>query len=220
MATSKRLKDTKLAFWRTRNGALLAAAVLSSAVAWWMIAWPVVALRNIADHEGHFLLTFAHVAGGTGMLFLGALNLYLAACNDRFPLHRSIGRYYLLIGTFGSVTALAITLSPVHKDVGAPLLTNASISLSLLALAWLAFALLGWRAARNRRFDSHRDWMIRTYILVWSFVFCRIASRVSNVEDLGDGEAFIWLSWVGPLLLGEIFLQWRHGSAKPRPKGA
>ena len=217
MATSS-LKHTKRTFWRTRNGAILAAAVFSSAAAWWMIAWPVMALRNMADHEGHFVLTFAHVAGGTGMLFLGALNLYLAVCNDRFRLHRRVGRLYLLIGTFGAVTALAITLSPAHKNAGSPLLTNASISLSLLSLAWLAFALLGWRAARNRRFDSHRDWMIRTYILVWSFVFCRIASRVSNVETLGNGEAFIWLSWVGPLIVGEIALQWRQGSPRPREK--
>lgn len=199
-------------FWRTRNGLILAAAMLSSAIAWWMIAWPVAILANSADHPGHFVLTFAHMLGGTGMLFLGAFNLYLAARRNRFALHRRIGQSYLLIGAFGSLTAIAITLSPAHKAAGSPILTNASTSLLLLALAWLTFAAMGWRAARNRRFASHGDWMIRTYVLTWSFVFCRIASRVTEIETLGGGEAFIWLSWVGPLLLCEIALQWPQGS--------
>lgn len=58
--------------------------------------------------------------------------------------------------------------------------------------------------------------MIRSYVLVWSFVFCRIASRVSSIGDLGDGQAFIWLSWVGPLIVCEVFLQWPEGSRKVR----
>lgn len=216
MASLSRRREPRASFWLSRNGLSLAIAAISSAVAWWMIAWPVVILRNQADHDGHFLLTFAHMIGGTGMLFLGALNLYLASRKDRYPMHRWIGRLYLLIGTFGSLTALAITLSPAHKSAGSPLFTNATISLTMLALVWLAAAGAGWRAVRNKRFEIHRDWMIRSYILVWSFVFCRIASRVSNLEHIGNGEAFIWLSWVGPLLIGEFILQWPNGSRRLR----
>lgn len=205
-------ESVRRAFWRTRNGLLLATALLSSAIAWWMIALPVATLSNVAHHQGHFALTFAHMIGGTGMLFLGGLNLYLAARKDVFSLHRRIGQSYILFGSFGAMIALAITLSPAHKSVGGPILTNATVSLVMLASAWLSFAALGWRAAKNRRFVSHADWMIRSYVLVWSFVFCRIASRVSNIGDLGNGEAFIWLSWVGPLIVCEIVLQWSQGS--------
>ena len=196
---------------------LLAAALATSAIAWWMIAWPVATLANIPAHDGHFRWTFLHMLGGTGMLFLGGFNLYLAGRRIAFPLHRRIGQAYLLTGAFGAIVALGITLSPAHKSPPTAIFTNASVSLSMLALAWLAFAALGWRAARNRRFQSHRDWMIRSYVLVWSFVFCRIASRVSSIDDLGNGEAFIWLSWVGPLIVAEIGLQWRHGAAQVRP---
>ena len=188
------------------------AAGLSGALAWWMIAWPVAALGNTADHQGHFALTFAHMIGGTGMLFLGALNLYLAARKDHFRLHRRIGQSYLLFGIFGATLAIVITLSPAHKAAGSPILTNSTVSLLMLAMAWLSFAALGWRAARNRRYASHGDWMIRSYVLVWSFVFCRVASRVTNIGELGNGQAFIWLSWVGPLIVCEMLLQWQQGS--------
>jgi hypothetical protein len=200
------------AFWLTAKGIVLAAAIVSSAVAWWLIAWPVASLSNVADHGDHFLATFAHMVGGTGALFLGALNLYLAARVKHFALHRLVGRLFLVFGSFGSITAIAITLSSAHKS--GIVLTNASISLAMLGAAWLVFAGLGWRAARNRRFASHGDWMVRAYVLTWAFVFCRVASRVPAIGGLGNGEAFIWLSWVAPLIVCEIALQWRHGSRK------
>ncbi len=202
--------------WKTRNGVLLAAALVTSAVAWWIIALPVATLSNIPAHKGHFALTFAHMLGGSGMMVLGGLNLYLAAGKSRVSLHRRVGQGYLLFGTFGAIVALVITLSPAHKTEGGAILTNATVSLSMLASAWLCFAALGWRAARNRKFASHGDWMVRSYVLVWSFVFCRIASRITNVGDLGNGEAFIWLSWVGPLILCEMLLQWPRGSVESR----
>ena len=155
-----------------------------------------------------------HMTGGTGMLLLGAANLYLATRKVAFPLHRILGRAYLLFGAMGTVSALYVTFMPFHKPSGSPILTNISVSLAMLSLAWIAFASMGWRAARNRRFDSHRDWMIRAYVLVWAFVFCRLGSRVPQLGDLGNGEAFSWLSWVGPMILCEIALQWWNGAGK------
>ena len=215
MASEARVVRALRPLWLTRNGIILAAAIVSGAVAWWMIAWPVATLANTASHKGHFALTFAHMVGGTGMLFLGGLNLYLAARKDHFPLHRSVGKAYLAFGTFGASVAIAITLLSAHKTLGGPILTNATVSLLMLASAWLCFAALGWRAARNRRFTSHGQWMIRSYVLVWSFVFCRIATRVSNINELGGGEAFIWLSWVAPLIVCEMVLHWDEGARKP-----
>src|SRR6476661_10764853 len=86
------------ALWGTRNGLLLAGALVSSAIAWWMVAWPVATLSNVAVHRGHFALTFAHMIGGSGMLILGGLHLYLAARNDSYSAHRKIGKAYLAFG--------------------------------------------------------------------------------------------------------------------------
>jgi len=209
MATNA-VQARKRSLWVTRNGVLLALALISSAAAWWLIAWPVATLSNIPRHQGHFALTFAHMVGGTGMLFLGGLNLYLAARHDSYKLHRRVGQAYLAFGTFGAIMAIIITSTPAHKSAGSPILTTATVSLLTLASAWLCFAALGWRAALNRRFTSHGQWMVRSYVLVWSFVFCRLASRV---VPLGE-DAFIWLSWVGPLLICEMVLQWNDGARK------
>lgn len=211
---SEAAAPSRRSLWATRNGVLLAAALLSSVVAWWMIAWPPLTFANVADHPRHFAITYAHAIGGSGMLLFGGLNLYLAARNDRYALHRIVGRMYLAFGILGSGSAMLVTSSMAHKPAGSPILTNMTVSLLTLALAWLAFAALGWRAARNRRFASHAQWMIRAYVLAWAFVFCRIASRLSDLDKLGNGEAFIWLSWVGPLILCELVLQWPEGARK------
>jgi len=215
MAKQSAGNATGLTFWFSRNGLLLFGALTSGAAAWWLIAWPVVTLSNVPSHPGHFALTFAHMVGGTGMLTLGGLNLYLAARRQHFRIHRRIGQAYMSFGTFAALIASWLVLTPAHKAAGAPILTNMSVSLLMLATSWLGCAALGLRAARNRRFDSHGQWMIRSYVLVWSFVFCRIASRIPAVGELGNGQAFIWLSWVGPLLVCEVLLQWPSGSRKP-----
>jgi hypothetical protein len=151
--------------WATRSGVLLAAALISSAVAWWMIAWAPLTFANAAEHPKHFALTYAHVLGGTGMLLFGGLNLYLAARKNSLSVHRLVGRLYLASGVLGSVSAMVVTSSMAHKAAGTPVFTNASLSLLTLAMTWLAFSALGWRAVRNRRFPSHGQWMIRSYVL-------------------------------------------------------
>ena len=197
-------------FWQSRNGILLAAAIATSAYAWWQIALPVMRLANTRDHIGHFAMTFAHMIGGSGMLVFGALNLYLAARKTRFALHRRVGQLYLLFGVFGASVAISVTLSQAHKS--GIVLTNSSLSLAMLGAAWLLFAAMGWRAARNRRFASHGDWMVRSFVLSWAFVICRITSRVPEIGTLGGGQAFIWLSWIVPLIVCELVLQWPKGA--------
>lgn len=137
MATDASPIRKRRALWRTRNGTLLALALLSSAVAWWMIAWPVFTLSNIPAHRGHFALTFAHMVGGTGMLWLGGLNLHLAARKDHYALHRRVGQAYLFFGTCGAGIAMIVTSTSAHKSAGSLILTNTTVSLLTLATAWL-----------------------------------------------------------------------------------
>jgi hypothetical protein len=210
MSTTSRVRS----WWTTPIGLLLLGGILSSAVAWWMIAAPVAFFANEARHAGHFALVYAHMIGGTIMLLFGAANLYVGATRRHFRHHRAIGTTYLVGGTIGALLALVATLGPDHKANPDVVFTNLSVSLSMLSMSWLVAAAMAYRAARNRRYDTHRDWMIRSYVLAWSFVFCRVASRVTDIAELGGGEAFIWLSWVAPILLCEVALQWRAGARR------
>lgn len=56
--------------------------------------------------------------------------------------------------------------------------------------------------------------MNRSYVLSWAFVLCRFASPVPEIGQLGGGQAFIWLSWVLPMMVCEVVLQWPQGARK------
>lgn len=205
-------------WWATGPGLLLVAAIATSAWAWWLIAYPVVSLGNVAKHPGHFPVVYLHMAGGTLMLLLGALNLHVGSTRRFFRFHRTIGYIYLIAGTVGSLLAAVLAVGAGHgeKQPGFSFVLEATSdvgwALLALALAWVGSAAMAYRAARNRRIDSHRAWMIRSYVLTWSFVSCRLVGRVPAFANLGDGAAIVWLSWIVPILICEVVLQWGEGS--------
>jgi len=57
------------------------------------------------------------------------------------------------------VPSLYLSITQPHP------LPGVGVATGVLAVAWLAVAAMAWRAAMNRRFDSHRGWMIRSYLL-------------------------------------------------------
>ncbi len=81
-----------------------------------------------------------------------------------------------------------------------------------LAVVWLAFSAMAFRAIRNRRIDQHRAWMIRSYVAAWTFVFCRFYTRVMPSALQGGETDMIWTTGVMPLFLTEVLLQWKAGA--------
>jgi hypothetical protein len=199
-------------------GLLLTIAALSGGLAWWLVALPVLSVSNVKNHTTHFPHVFLHAACGTVMLVLGAVNLYLGATRKYFRLHRPLGLLYLLGGSISAVSAIVLALGNGHGKASTefafePLRANdLGWALATLGAAWLVCAAMGWRAALNRRFLSHQAWMIRSYVLVWSFVLCRLIGQIPSFPELGSGGAIAWLSWTIPLLVCEVALQWQGGS--------
>lgn len=198
----------KRPYRHARVDAWIGAAAVSSAVFIWLIAVPAFGIERRAVHSDHLPMLWTHVAGGIVMLFAGAVALRIGLTREWFRWHKAAGYTYLAWGTVASVSALIRSFDSGH----APGLATAT-----LALVWLAFAAMAWRAVRNRRFDQHRDWMIRSYVAAWTFVFCRFWSR-SAPEALQPLENdMLWLAWVGPLLIAEMMLQWPRGKAPGTP---
>lgn len=185
-------------------------AVASSAWIWGRHAWPVLTLQAAGDHLSHFGLIYVHALGGTGMLAAGGAALFLGWRRRRMRLHRIVAYTYLTVGGVGAVTALWLSLAIQHEP------RSLGVSTAALAVVWLAFAAMAARAARNRRFDSHQEWAVRTYVVSWTFVGCRLAGTLSPFDYLGlEGvTAAIWLFWITPVLLCELALQWPKGAPR------
>ncbi len=175
------------------------------------VVWPVISFAARPAHAGHWPLVLLHAIAGTMTVILGFVGLYIGWTRRGFAWHRHVGCYYIGFGLTMSACALWLSILSPHAP------HSLSVSTGTLAIVWSVAACMGWRAGAHRRYGAHRDWMIRSFVLTWTFVFCRLAQRGDLLAGLGPEAltAGIWLYWVGPLLLTEVALQWRRGGPIP-----
>jgi hypothetical protein len=153
----------------------------------------------------------AHLAGGTVTLLLGPFQ-FLARLRNAYPrIHRWTGRIYLLAVLVGSVGATGlIATSPAGSGL--------QVAFAATELAWLFTAVMGLIAIRRKRLQVHRRWMVRNYIITFTFVTFRTVALIPGVMGLAAPSVMIPLvllmSWVVPLLgYGAVLAlrQWRAG---------
>jgi len=85
----------------------------------------------------------------------------------------------------------------------------AGAGLGSLAITTAVCIALGWRAAVGRRFDDHRRWMWRTFLLLCSAVVIRLVGGMATVvhfDALWLYPLSAWASWIVPLLVFECRL--------------
>lgn len=188
------------------------AALVTAVPVWWIVAIPILTGAPVRFHAhlGHAVWTYAHAVTGTIMLFSGAAALWIGWTRKAFRFHRLAGGAYLLAGLSAALIALSLNILDVHADIASAAPTGA------LAGAWLLAAAMAFRAIRNRRIESHRHWVVRSYVLTWSFVFCRAVGRLPFDLADGVGTSLMWLTWIVPVLVCEALLQWSQGSARPK----
>lgn len=187
---------------------LLVLAILTSLPILWRVALPMLDGTAWPKHPAHLAILMIHTVGGLAMLGLGAAGLYIGTTRRAFRFHRWVGYGYLLIGGAGAVAAIILSVEAPHEP------RSLYIATGTLASVWLAVAAMAWRAARNRRFAAHREWMIRSYVLTWTFVGCRLAMMADFYPWLGEEgvTAAVWVNWIVPLVVCEIALRWKDGA--------
>jgi hypothetical protein len=186
---------------------LLLLACASSAFIFAVVVWPALTAQVKPQHAGHWGWVSLHTITGALMLITGPLNLYVGQTRRWFEWHRHIGCTYIGAGYTAALAALAVNLRNPHDNL------SVAVSTSLLAIAWTVTASMGWRTGAQRRWRAHIDWMVRSYVLTWSFVLCRMVQRSGAAELLGPGgdAAIVWLTWLVPLALCELGLvAWRR----------
>lgn len=149
-----------------------------------------------------------HVAGAGTALMVGCFQ-FLPAVRRRRTLHRSLGRVYatscIAGGAAGFVLAFGTTAGPV-----------AAWGFGLLAPIWIYTTAQGWLAARARRFDEHRRWMIRSFSLTFAAVTLRLYLPIGIMSGLTFEQIYVataWISWIPNLLLAELYI--RRQLARP-----
>jgi len=153
-------------------------------------------LQVIADRH----LLIPHTLAGIFALLIGPINFSSRIRQRYLQLHRVLGRIYVISVFVGSFTGIALAS-------GRPGLPGTSMQ----AAAWMVCTTAAFITARNRHIVQHRQWMVRSYAVTFTFV----SSRVLNLwprywSHLGDSFAAVGVIafTLASLLIVEIGLNW------------
>lgn len=155
---------------------------------------------------------YTHIVSAPVVLVNGLVLLSDRVRRRRGRLHRALGRVQV-----GVLLALVLPSGVVmsrHAFGG----WAAGLSFFTLSVLTATCAVVGVVHARRRRFDRHRRWMTRCYVLICSAVVLRLMSGAAGLVGVASPErAYVvaaWASWVLPLAGYEIAARWR-----PRDRG-
>ncbi|WP_439632275.1 DUF2306 domain-containing protein [Gemmata sp.] len=164
-------------------------------------------LGREATFTGAYRVAFyVHIASSPLVLVSGLVLLSETVRSRCGSFHRYLGRAHVM-----ALLVLVLPSSIVmarYAFGGWP----AGASFVLLAFATAACAVAGVGCARGRRYDRHRRWMLRSYVLICSAVVLRLISGAAGLIGVASPEgayiAAAWSSWVIPLLGYEVFERW------------
>ena len=189
---------------------LTAVSLLSTLVFLWTIVIPQLSGHGLSAHDGHLPTIVTHLIGGSIMLLAGAIALRIGITRGWMAWHKSAGYTYLTTGA-------AAALSGIVGSFGTP--HAIGLSTFTLGVVWLAAAALALRAVLNRRFDQHFAWMIRSYTVAWASIIFRLWTHLLPASWQFPPTDMLWTSWVMPLVLAEVLLQWKAGAAFSTARG-
>ncbi len=154
-------------------------------------------LQVIADRQ----LLIPHVLGGVIALLAGPVQFSSRFRQRYLQFHRVLGRLYVISVVIGAWTGIALA-------AGRPGMPGTCVQ----AAAWVVCTAAAVITARNRQLVRHREWMIRSYAVTFTFV----SSRVLNPwplywSHLNDSLAAVGLILftLGSLLVVQLGLNWR-----------
>jgi hypothetical protein len=161
-------------------------------------------LARFDERQRFWLLS--HIAGGSIALIVGPFQLWMGLTRRYMWIHRKTGMLYLVSVAVASVGAFYLAATTRRGPVFGS-------ALGSLGLAWIISVGLAYVAVRRRMFAQHQEWMIRSYVITFSFVTFRMVVGVLNYFEMGHRTEHVnvasWLSWVVPLLLTEAIIQGR-----------
>ncbi|SHK40307.1 Predicted membrane protein [Nocardiopsis flavescens] len=178
----------------------------------------------------YFPVLVTHIFGGALLTLLVILQVW-PWLRSRYPaVHRWSGRAYVLAG-IPLVGVPALLIAP-FSGTG----FGTQVSNTVWAVLWLAFTVLGFAMARRRRFADHREWMLRSFALIYGIAFNRVVLvlliplallGVDPEVPAEDPMALApvvaapssFLSWIVPLLFVEWWIKYR-GPRRRRPAAA
>jgi uncharacterized membrane protein len=147
-------------------------------------------------------LLIPHALCGIIATFIGPLQFSSRFRRKHLPLHRILGRVYVIAIFIAAPLAILIS----RHDVLMPAtITQASV--------WMLCTLMAFLTARNRHIAQHRQWMVRSYAVTFTFVSLRILNFLPaylNMTDVHFIVTIIVVTFASAFVIPDIAFHWRE----------
>lgn len=157
---------------------------------------------------------YSHVLFGSVALLTGPFQFRRGILRRRRSLHRRLGVAYVAAAALTG--AVGLYMAP-YSFGG----LNTHLGFGILGAFTLVTTMVAYR--RIRAFDvvSHRQWMIRSFALIFAAVTLRLELPllIVSLQDFAPAYAIVaWLCWIPNLLIAEWYIRRsRHGPASHVP---
>jgi uncharacterized membrane protein len=150
-----------------------------------------------------------HILAALPFSILGAFQLAPGFRKRRPVLHRSLGRWVMVVGLATGLSGLYMTLFyPFSPQLQGPLLLIARL---LVGTGMVLSIFLAWYSIRQRNIKEHRAWMLRAYALAQGagtqvIVFLPWTLLLGKAEGL-TRDMLMTVAWVINLALAEWLIR-------------
>ena len=203
--------------------AIVIRCVLLLLLAWgcWLmvqLSWPYRAIEPNVDfllskqnvyHISSWRISFyVHVFTSILVLVAGFTQFSKEVLKNYARLHRITGWVYFAVVLL--ISGPAAFVMSLKANGGLP----ARASFVSLSIVWYTCTLMALIRVKQHRYQSHAQWMIRSYALTLSAITLRIYAYMFdalhiNIHPRDVYITIAWLSWVPNLIVAEVIVKWR-----------
>jgi uncharacterized membrane protein len=150
-------------------------------------------------------LIIPHVLAGVAALLIGPLQFSSRVRRRNPKLHRVLGRVY--VSSVLVAAPLAVILSNHRHDPRAIYFVVAN---AVQGGTWIITTVAAFLTARNRNIQEHREWMVRSYAVTFTFVGTRVLQPIpawNHHSEAGFAIEIILITFMA-ILIPDLAFHW------------
>jgi uncharacterized membrane protein len=192
-----RRRWTKPALWATM-GVMTLSVILYSEIPFLQFPEKHPLLR--AD----IWILIPHILGGTLALILGPVQFSNRLRRRNLKLHRMLGRVYVY-SVFVAAPLGIIMATHSHNRMF-------TLAISIQSGTWLLATAAAFLCARNRQIQQHREWMVRSYTVTFTFIATRFPRPIPAWRHMNTptfAMEIVCMTFLA-ILISDIALHWQQ----------
>ncbi|MCL7745569.1 DUF2306 domain-containing protein [Halalkalibacter alkaliphilus] len=148
---------------------------------------------------------YIHIITAAFPLVIGPFLFIKKLRNRNLNLHRNLGKIYVLTILISSIAGIYLSFY-AHGGI------LAILGFLCLNVAWLYTTFKAYTYIRKKQQVLHEEWMYRSYAVTFTAITFRMWSAIVgySLDNFTAGYvSAIWLSWVGNLVVIELWIRFR-----------